>query len=133
MTTYKIKNTDHRPQAFRVRGGVEVVKPGKTRTLDLVDTFSPEQVEVMKAKGIVVTEATDAKAENVEPRVIGTPLGEREEVGDRRRSRRARRSVAETGGLEPQSEMSENGGVERDPSDTTTTTATTTDQVGPKA
>lgn len=131
MATYEVKNDHTRPQGFRVRGGMEVVRAGQTRVLELADEYTPEAIASMKARGVTLKEAT-TKAENADTAVeIGKPLGERPNMPVSRRARRGR--AAETGGVEPRSTISENGGVDRDPEDTTTTTAPTEKQIGPKA
>lgn len=128
MPAYAIKNEGARPQGFRVKGGVEVVKPGASRVLDLTDEYSKTQIAAWKEKGITIA-TSDAEPENAKTKTVGKPLGQRF-VGS---GITAAANPAETGGVVPQSEKSEKGGVERKSGDTTTTTKPTEKQTGPVA
>lgn len=117
---YKIENKEGRPTGFRVRGGIEVVKPGQTRTLELTGPLDETAIKQFEQAGISVAEAEDEP----ENKVSSKPA--RPQVTPAK-------NPAETGGVVPRSEVSEEGGVKRAAGDTTTTTKPTEKQTGAKA
>lgn len=54
---YTIENGAHRGKAFKVYGGLEIVKPGQTRTLKLSEELSDEQLARFEADGVKITSA----------------------------------------------------------------------------
>lgn len=124
--TYKIENTGTRPTSIRVRGGVETVPAGKTRVLEVAAAFDKETIATYKERGVNITSSSD------EPENKSVALGGA--VADRRRDPvQPADNPAETGGVVPRSSVSERGGVDRKPTDTTTTTKPTEQQTGAKA
>lgn len=128
--TYKIKNDGNRATGFRVRGGIETVGPGKTRTLELKEDLDEVRIKQLQEQGFSIAEADSAKAENPPTRFAGS-IAERMKraglVDD------VPENPAETGGERPKSSVSEVGGVKRAPTDTTTTTKPTEKHTGPVA
>lgn len=61
MQTYKIENNSPRGKAFKVFGGVEEVKVGETRTLDLEYELADEQIEAFARDDVKITKASAAK------------------------------------------------------------------------
>ena len=60
MQTYKIENNSPRGKAFKVFGGVEEVKAGETRTLDLEYELAVEQIEAIQSLATSTNEASYA-------------------------------------------------------------------------
>lgn len=60
---YQIKNGAHRGKAFKVHGGLEVVKPGATRVLKLSQEFTASQIAAFLKDGVSI-KPSKAKPEN---------------------------------------------------------------------
>jgi hypothetical protein len=61
MPTYKIENNSGRDKAVKVYGGSEIVKAGKSATVDNPQEFNSEQIEDYAALGVVITLAGKPK------------------------------------------------------------------------
>lgn len=124
MATYKIKNEGSRGQAFRGASGLEVVKPGEERALELSDDLTDERIEQLKEAGVTVG-SHSGKTDDT-PRVA---YGRYKDAPTAKQAD----DPAETGGVVARSKVSSRGGVDRAEGDTTTTTKPTTEQKGAKA
>lgn len=62
MPSYKVENGSARDKAIKVFGGMEVVKRGKTVTLENATEMSDEQIADFAAQGVTITDAGKAKA-----------------------------------------------------------------------
>lgn len=52
---YTIKNTTHRGKAFKVHGGMEIVKAGKTAVVDCQNELTDTQIAGFKDTGVIIT------------------------------------------------------------------------------
>jgi len=62
MPTYKVENGSGRDKAIKVYGGSEVVKRGKTATLENATELTKDQIADFAAQGVKITDAGKAKA-----------------------------------------------------------------------
>jgi len=68
MPTYKIENNSGRDKAIKVYGGSEVVKAGKSASVENPQEFNSEQIEDYAALGVVITLAGKPKMSKPEPK-----------------------------------------------------------------
>ncbi|WP_138438587.1 hypothetical protein [Marinobacter alexandrii] len=61
MPSYKVENNSGRDKAIKVYGGLEVVKRGKSRTLDNASELTEGQIADFASQGVKITAASKAK------------------------------------------------------------------------
>jgi len=62
MPTYKIENNSTRDKAIQLYGGSEVVKAGKSATIETLREFIDHQIHFYAGLGVVITLAGKSKA-----------------------------------------------------------------------
>lgn len=67
MTVLRVSNRSHRAKAFKVIGGLKVVKAGQTETIENARELTDAQIAALARQGVKVRQSSGAAPERREP------------------------------------------------------------------